>query len=116
MAVTAFSVVNAQFTKIGGGLDFDLRVSNFINGLLLGIKAEILLSRLKVFIKSMFLFRFLPHLLFYFLMYIKMPDGYEKDTVTSMMFDINGHYVFNSLDRFEFYGLAGFNILFAGVT
>jgi opacity protein-like surface antigen len=28
------------------------------------------------------------------------------------MFDINGHYVFNSLDRFEFYGLAGLNILF----
>ena len=30
-----------------------------------------------------------------------------------MMFDINGHYVFNSLDRFEFYGLAGLNITFA---
>lgn len=30
-----------------------------------------------------------------------------------MMFDINGHYVFNSLDRFEFYGLAGLDILLA---
>lgn len=29
------------------------------------------------------------------------------------MIDVNGHYVFNSLDRFEFYGLAGFDILFA---
>ena len=30
-----------------------------------------------------------------------------------MMFDVNGQYVFNSLDRFEFYGLAGLNILLA---
>jgi opacity protein-like surface antigen len=29
------------------------------------------------------------------------------------MFDVNGHYVFNSLDRFEFYGLAGIDILVA---
>ena len=29
-----------------------------------------------------------------------------------MMFDLNGHFVFNSLDRFEFYGLAGVDILF----
>jgi opacity protein-like surface antigen len=29
------------------------------------------------------------------------------------MIDLNGHYVFNSLDRFEFYGLAGMNILLA---
>jgi hypothetical protein len=30
-----------------------------------------------------------------------------------MMIDINGHYVFNSLDKFEFYGLAGLNIMLA---
>jgi opacity protein-like surface antigen len=30
-----------------------------------------------------------------------------------MMLDINGHYVFNSLDKFEFYGLAGIDILLA---
>ena len=39
--------------------------------------------------------------------------GYEfKTTVSEMMFDINGHYVFNSLDKFEFYGLAGFEYHF----
>jgi len=27
------------------------------------------------------------------------------------MLDLNGHYVFNSLDRIEFYGLAGIDIL-----
>jgi outer membrane protein X len=30
-----------------------------------------------------------------------------------MMFDINGHYVFNSLDKFEFYGLTGLDVLLA---
>jgi hypothetical protein len=29
------------------------------------------------------------------------------------MFDINGHYVFNSLDKFEFYGLIGLDVLLA---
>jgi hypothetical protein len=29
------------------------------------------------------------------------------------MFDINGHYIFNSLDKFEFYCLAGLDILLA---
>lgn len=29
-----------------------------------------------------------------------------------MMFDINGHYVFNTLSRFEFYALSGLDITF----
>jgi len=37
----------------------------------------------------------------------------EKVTVNTLMFDINGHYVFNSLDKFEFYGLAGLDIMLA---
>lgn len=36
-----------------------------------------------------------------------------KNSVSAVMFDINGHYVFNSLDRFRFYGLAGIDILLA---
>jgi opacity protein-like surface antigen len=32
-----------------------------------------------------------------------------------MMLDVNGHYVFNSLDRIEFYGLAGMNITFTNI-
>jgi hypothetical protein len=37
----------------------------------------------------------------------------DKTVVSTMMFDVNGHYVFNSLDKFEFYGLAGLDILLA---
>lgn len=42
-----------------------------------------------------------------------MQAGEEKYVVSAIMFDLNGHYVFNSLDRFEFYGLAGLDILLA---
>ena len=37
----------------------------------------------------------------------------SKTTVTTFMFDINGHYVFSYLEKFEPYGLAGLNVLFA---
>jgi opacity protein-like surface antigen len=42
-------------------------------------------------------------------------DAFSQTTnnVSALMFDINGHYVVNLLDRFEFYGLAGFDVLYA---
>jgi hypothetical protein len=36
-----------------------------------------------------------------------------KTSVSSMMFDVNAHYVFNSLDKYEFYGIGGLDILLA---
>jgi opacity protein-like surface antigen len=33
-----------------------------------------------------------------------------KQSLSAFLFDIDAHYVFNSLDRFEFYGLGGLNI------
>ncbi len=44
---------------------------------------------------------------------VSEPFGEEKTSVSAIMFDMNGHYVFNSLDRFKFYGLAGLDILLA---
>jgi hypothetical protein len=38
-------------------------------------------------------------------------DQFTKTSVFSMMFDINIHYVFNWLDRFQLYGLAGPDLL-----
>lgn len=38
-------------------------------------------------------------------------DYSEKRVVSAFSIDIDGHYVFNYLDRFEFYALGGFNIL-----
>lgn len=34
----------------------------------------------------------------------------ERRLISAFLFDIDAHYVFNSLDRFEFYGLGGLNI------
>jgi opacity protein-like surface antigen len=39
----------------------------------------------------------------------------SKTRVSSTMFNIDGHYVIYSLDRFGFYGLAGFNIHFTKI-
>ena len=36
----------------------------------------------------------------------------EKRVISAFSLDLDAHYVFNYLDRFEFYGLAGLNILY----
>jgi hypothetical protein len=114
-SVISFSVVNGQFTKAGGGLGYstgfpfhnmpwDANKSGHFNLSLKGIYQ----LNLPVQISPSFTFLF-PH--------ITKETQYGEEittTVSTMMFDINGHYVFNSLDRFEFYGLAGIDILLAG--
>lgn len=105
---------NAQFTKIGGGLGYttgypfhkmswDYNKSGNFNIYVNGIY-EI---KLPVHLAPSITF-FLPHVW-------KLGDAFseEKVIVSTLMIDLNGHYVFNSLDRFEFYGLAGLDVLLA---
>jgi opacity protein-like surface antigen len=102
--------MKAQFTKVGGGtgfttgylfhgMDYDYNKSGHFFASLKGIYE----LNLPVHISPSFTF-FIPHV---------YKEFDYKYTVNTMMFDINGHYVFNSLDRFEFYGLAGLDILLA---
>lgn len=106
---TVYSL-NAQFTKVGGGLavssgftfhnmDFDYNKS----------------GHFAAFVKGIYELSLPVHLSpSYTIFFPGITDFNENKTiVSSMMFDINGHYVFNSLDRFEFYGLAGLDIMFA---
>jgi hypothetical protein len=106
--ISVFAVSNGQFTKIGGGLalssgfpfhnmPWDANKSGIIAISFKGIY-EI---NVPLHIAPSFTI-FYPH---------TTNDQMIKTTVSSMMFDINGHYVFNSLDKFEFYGLAGLDIL-----
>jgi len=44
---------------------------------------------------------------------IDVVDGEEKTSVSALMFDINGHYIFKSSEYFDFYGIAGLDILIA---
>lgn len=110
LIASMFTLANAQFTKVGGGLaltsgfqfhemDFEANKSGIIGVSFKGIY-EI---SVPLHISPSFTI-FYPNI---------TKDEFSKTVVSSMMFDINGHYVFNSLDKFEFYGLAGLDILLA---
>ena len=110
LMISVLSMANAQFTKIGGGLalssgfpfhnmPWDYNKSGKIAVSFKGIYEISVPLHI-----SPSLTIFYPHI---------FKDQMSKITVSSMMFDINGHYVFNSLDKFEFYGLAGLDILLA---
>lgn len=110
LVICAISVVNAQFTKIGGGLvltsGFKFHQMSYPENRsgLIGINFKgIYEISVPLHISPSFTV-FYPHV-------TKVQDN--KTVVSSMMFDVNGHYVFNSLDKFEFYGLAGLDILLA---
>ncbi len=109
LLVSAISVVNGQFTKIGGGLaltsgfqfhqmDYPENRSGLMGLYFKGIYEV----SLPLHIAPSFTV-FYPHI----------TKEFDKTVVSSMMFDINGHYTFNSLDKFEFYGIAGLDILLA---
>lgn len=104
-------MVNGQFTKLGGAagfssgyyfheMEWDYNKSGYFQGSLKGIYEVSLPLHI-----SPSLSFFIPH--------AYTEAGGTKYTVNTMMFDINGHYIFNSMDRFEFYGLAGLDFLFA---
>ena len=108
-------MASAQFTKFGGGLgfstgylfhemDYDYNKSGNFNIFTKGIYELSLPFHISPSITF-----FVPHV------YKDAPFAGEeyKATVSTLMIDINGHYVFNSLDKMEFYGLAGLDILLA---
>ena len=110
VALMALPILNAQITKVGGGLDFssgyNFHKMNYPNN-----KSGNLALTLKGIYKINVPIEVSPSFTFFFPHIYK--DINEKTTVTTMMFDINGHYIFYSLDKFEFYGLAGLDILLA---
>jgi opacity protein-like surface antigen len=110
----AMATANAQLTKLGGGLgfttgypfhemDYDYNFSGSFNFFASGIY-EITLP-----------LHVAPSITYFFPHVWKSGTQFDesKITVTTLMFDVNGHYVFNSLDMFEFYGLAGIDVLLA---
>jgi opacity protein-like surface antigen len=118
LLISANPAVNAQFTKIGGGVAAGTGIfwnnENDISSYRTGLPAVFLTGiyefTLPIHIAPSFSY-FFPHI-------TKTPvttGVAPKQVVSCMMFDVNGHYVFNSLDRFEFYGLAGLNITFLGI-
>lgn len=115
MIVMTTSLASAQFTKLGGGLGFTTgfpfhqqpytyNQSSKFDAFAKGIY-EI---SLPFHISPSFTY-FLPHV---FKSSLTTQEE-TKYTVTAMMFDVNAHYVFNSLDKIEIYGLAGLDVMLA---
>lgn len=110
MVTLAVTTLNAQFTKVGGGLAFssgfkfhNMDYESNQSGHFAAFVKSIYEITLPIHVSPSYTV-FFPHI---------TKDLNGKTIVSSMMFDINGHYVFNSLDQFEFYGLAGFDVLLA---
>ncbi|HCC71337.1 MAG TPA: hypothetical protein DEQ09_09340 [Bacteroidales bacterium] len=106
------SILYSQFTKLGGGLSYstgyyfnnedrgDHKTGNPV------ISATgIYKISLPVHIKSS-INVFIPNI-----SKLENIDYTDKRVISAFSLDIDGHYVFNYLDRFEFYGLAGLNIM-----
>jgi len=109
LIISFLSIANGQFTKIGGGLALSSGFQ-FHQQTYAGNKSGIIAVSFKGIYEINLPFHISPSFTIFYPHITKDPGS--KQTVSLMMFDINGHYVFNSLDRFEFYGLAGLDILF----
>jgi len=105
----------AQFTKTGGGIaagtgiyyNNETENNNYKTGLPALFLTGIYELSLPLHITSSFTFYF-PHIT----KLLVVNEESSKQIISCGMFDLDGHYVINSLDRFEFYGLAGLNITF----
>jgi len=108
IAVITLPALNAQFTKIGGGIGYG--TGFWFHEMEYDYNRS---GHFPVFVEGIYEITVPLHVtgrISYFFPNITKNE-FEKVSVSSMMFDINGHYVFNSLDRLEFYGLAGMDIL-----
>lgn len=119
--ISVLSLGNAQFTKMGGGLTYG--TGFHYNNETSGFEADLHRSPFAgIFLTGIYELNLPIHIAPSFTYFLPRTNeiselGYNelKTRVSSMMFDVNGHYVINSLDRFEFYGLAGMNITFAKI-
>ncbi len=110
LMVSVLTMADGQFTGIGGGLAMSSGFQ-FHDQILTVNKSNFVAISFKGFYKISVPFYVSPSFTFFYPHVTK--EQVSKQTISSMMFDINGHYFLNSTDRFEFYGLAGLNILFA---
>lgn len=119
IVISSFYALNAQFTKAGGGLTYGTGF-HFNNET--GVLSDLHRSPFAgIFITGIYEMKLPFHIVpsfTYFIPRTNQPEiasNGEKTRISSMMLDVNEHYVFNSLDRFEFYGLAGINITFVKI-
>jgi hypothetical protein len=110
LMVSVLSMACGQFTGIGGGLAMSSGFQ-FHEQTLEVNKSSFVAISLKAIYKISVPFNVSPSFTFFFPHVTKVSKS--KQTISSMTFDLNGHFVLNPPDRIEFYGLAGLDILFA---
>jgi opacity protein-like surface antigen len=110
LLILSATVINAQFTKIGGGLSYGSGVyfhnEDYDNSHKTGNPA----LTFKGIYELSLPFHISPSATIFMPRVTESAYGESKQIVSAFLFDANAHYVFNSLDRFELYGLAGLNI------
>lgn len=110
LMISVSGITSAQFTKVGGGLaissGFPFHQMDY---------AENRSGIMAVSFKGIYEISVPLHIAPSFtIFYPNITDAqFIKTSVSSMMFDVNAHYVFNSLDKYEFYGIGGLDILLA---
>jgi len=115
--ISVSSISNAQLTKVGGGLTYG--TGFHFNNETIGQQADLHKGpNLGIFITGIYELNLPFHLAPSFTYFFPRTNeialtSFGKTRVSEMMFDLNGHYVFNSLNKFEFYGLAGLNVTLA---
>ena len=114
----AVAAGNSQFTKVGGGLAVSTGFhfnnesgTDHRSGIPGASIKGIYEISLPIHISPSFSYM-IPHIT---KTEIATSNSESIVRVSSMMVDINGHYVFNSLSRFEFYALTGLDINFARI-
>jgi opacity protein-like surface antigen len=105
----------SQFTKLGAGLGFNTGF-HFNNEKFPDHKTGNPVIFLKGIYELSLPIHISPSISIFMPNVTKVGDATytSKLSIRAFSIDINGHYVFNSLDRFEFYGLAGLNFLLLG--
>ena len=117
-AILTFAVAKGQFTKIGGGLTYGtgFHFNNETAGVLADLNKGPFIG---LFVTGTYKLnlpvRIAPSFTYFITRTNKVSQvgGEESRRVSLMMFDLNGHWIFQSLDWVEFYVLGGLDISFA---
>lgn len=117
LIISVVTLTRAQFIKAGGGLTYG--TGFHFNNEKTGSEADLSKSpftgiSFTGIYKLNLPFQIAPSFAFFLPRTNKTTLPNSNDTrVSSFMFDLNGHYVFNSMAQFEFYGLTGLDFTFA---
>jgi hypothetical protein len=108
LSILCTTIIEAQFTKAGGGLA--VGTGAYYNDATGDLSHKT--GNPAITFRGIYEFSLPFHISPSINIFLPRVTSYfeEKRIISAFLFDIDAHYVFNSLDRFEFYGLGGLNI------